>query len=175
MHCPSWLKVPSSCSPLPPARRSYARSPFVLQSFVYGNSLRAQVGGVAGAVGQWAEVRAGPAGDAAPGPLARAPASRPPFPASRPQLMAVVIPDPQCLLLLCPAPSNASRPISSTLPTNAQLVAVVVPDPEYLLPWARERGLPRELADLCAHPQVGCACRGGCQGRLQQGRASRGS
>ncbi|KAL4422662.1 hypothetical protein ABPG75_008859 [Micractinium tetrahymenae] len=37
---------------------------------------------------------------------------------------------------------------------RAQLVAVAIPDPEYLLPWARERGLPRDLAELCRHPQV---------------------
>jgi long-chain acyl-CoA synthetase len=54
----------------------YARSPFVLQSFVYGNSLR------------------------------------------------------------------------------AQLVAVVIPDPEYLLPWARERGLGRDPAELCNNGQA---------------------
>ena len=36
-----------------------------------------------------------------------------------------------------------------------QLVAVVIPDPEQLLPWAKERGLPRDLAELCKHPQVG--------------------
>ena len=57
----------------------YARSPFVLQSFVYGNSLR------------------------------------------------------------------------------AQLVAVVVPDPDYLLPWAAERGLPKDLRQLCANPAVTAA------------------
>lgn len=57
----------------------YARSPFVLQSFVYGNSLR------------------------------------------------------------------------------AQLVAVVVPDPEYLLPWAAERGLPKDLGTLCNTPVVQAA------------------
>jgi long-chain acyl-CoA synthetase len=33
-------------------------------------------------------------------------------------------------------------------------VAVVIPDPDYLLPWAKERGLPADLAALCQHPQV---------------------
>lgn len=37
---------------------------------------------------------------------------------------------------------------------RAQLVAVVVPDPDYLLPWAGERGLTRDLAELCKNPQV---------------------
>ncbi|KAL4852872.1 Long chain acyl-CoA synthetase 7 [Chlorella vulgaris] len=36
----------------------------------------------------------------------------------------------------------------------SQLVAVVIPDPDYLLPWAKERGLPADLAALCQHPQV---------------------
>ena len=38
---------------------------------------------------------------------------------------------------------------------GVQLVAVVIPDPEQLLPWAKERGLPRDLAELCKLPQVG--------------------
>ena len=40
---------------------------------------------------------------------------------------------------------------------KAQLVAVVVPDPDYLLPWAGERGLPKDLGALCTHPQVQAA------------------
>lgn len=36
----------------------------------------------------------------------------------------------------------------------SQLVAVVIPDPDYLLPWAKERGLPADLTALCQHPQV---------------------
>lgn len=42
---------------------------------------------------------------------------------------------------------------------RSQLVAVVVPDPEYLLPWARERGLPQDLPSLCADPAVLSAVR----------------
>ena len=35
-----------------------------------------------------------------------------------------------------------------------QLVAIVIPDPDYLLPWARERGLPKDMGQLCSNPQV---------------------
>jgi long-chain acyl-CoA synthetase len=37
---------------------------------------------------------------------------------------------------------------------KAQLVAVVVPDPDILLPWARERGMPEDLAALCEDAAV---------------------
>ena len=38
-----------------------------------------------------------------------------------------------------------------------QLVAVVIPDPEYLLPWAKERGLGRDAAELCNNGQASVA------------------
>ncbi|KFM25131.1 Long chain acyl-CoA synthetase 7, peroxisomal [Auxenochlorella protothecoides] len=34
------------------------------------------------------------------------------------------------------------------------IVGVVVPDPEVLLPWAKQRGLPQDLATLCEDEQV---------------------
>jgi long-chain acyl-CoA synthetase len=42
---------------------------------------------------------------------------------------------------------------------RSQLVALVVPDPDYLLPWARERGLPPNLPALCSDPTVLSAVR----------------
>jgi long-chain acyl-CoA synthetase len=52
---------------------------------------------------------------------------------------------------------------------RAALVAVVVPDPDYLLPWAKERGLPADLKALCEHPQVVAAVFKSMQ---QEGRAA---
>jgi hypothetical protein len=46
---------------------------------------------------------------------------------------------------------------------------VVIPDPEYLLPWAKERGLPNDLAALCRHPQVVAAA---LKSMLEEGRAA---
>lgn len=43
---------------------------------------------------------------------------------------------------------------SPFVPLPLQLVAVVIPDPEYLLPWAKERGLGRDLAELCGNGQA---------------------
>mmetsp|Transcript_35882 Transcript_35882/g.79890 ORF Transcript_35882/g.79890 Transcript_35882/m.79890 type:complete len:699 (+) Transcript_35882:158-2254(+) len=40
---------------------------------------------------------------------------------------------------------------------RAHLVALVVPDPEVLLPWAKERNLPQDIAALCADPHVTAA------------------
>ena len=40
---------------------------------------------------------------------------------------------------------------------RAQLVAVIIPDPEFLLPWARERGLPQDVPSLCKEPAVEAA------------------
>jgi long-chain acyl-CoA synthetase len=48
-------------------------------------------------------------------------------------------------------------------------VAVVVPDPEVLQPWAKERGLPQDLAALCRDPQVAAAVQ---KGMLEEGRAA---
>ena len=33
-------------------------------------------------------------------------------------------------------------------------MAVAIPDPDFLLPWAKERGLPKDMGELCRHPQV---------------------
>ena len=52
---------------------------------------------------------------------------------------------------------------------RAQLVAIAVPDPEYLLPWAAERGLPKDLGVLCSHPQVQAAV---FKSMLEEGRAA---
>ena len=37
---------------------------------------------------------------------------------------------------------------------RSSVVAVVVPDPDHLLPWAAERRLPADLAQLCGNPRV---------------------
>ena len=52
---------------------------------------------------------------------------------------------------------------------KAQLVAIVVPDPDYLLPWAKERGLPNDIAALCTHPQVQAAV---FKSMLEEGRGA---
>lgn len=52
---------------------------------------------------------------------------------------------------------------------RAHLVAVAIPDPEYLLPWARERGLPKDPAELCRNPQVVAAV---LKSMLEEGRAA---
>jgi long-chain acyl-CoA synthetase len=52
---------------------------------------------------------------------------------------------------------------------RSQLVALVVPDPDYLLPWARERGLPSDLPSLCADPAALAAVR---KSMAEEGRAA---
>ena len=123
----------------------YGRSPFVLQAFVYGNSLRAQVRALGSATALVAPTKL----SAHAQPRSGGPAQ------------PCLVPDaePPCGLLACLPPS----------PPRVQLVAVVVPDPEFLLPWAKDRGLPRELGALCAHPQVVAAT---LKSMLEEGRAA---
>ncbi|KAI8468294.1 MAG: hypothetical protein J3K34DRAFT_427744 [Monoraphidium minutum] len=52
---------------------------------------------------------------------------------------------------------------------RSQLVAVVVPDPEYLLPWARDRGLPQDVPSLCREPAVAAAV---AKSLAEEGRAA---
>lgn len=37
---------------------------------------------------------------------------------------------------------------------QAKLVCIVVLDPEVVVPWAKEKGLPEDIAALCNHPDV---------------------
>jgi hypothetical protein len=48
-------------------------------------------------------------------------------------------------------------------------VAVVVPDPEVLLPWAKDRGMSQDLAQLCREAAVVAAVH---KGMLEEGRAA---
>ena len=119
----------------------YVRSPFVLQAFVYGNSLRAQARRAArrgllachlggGGVG-WGGWGAG----------------------AEPATRAKTWPPPKRTHTLTHSLSlTLTRCFSLCGP--AQLVCVVVPDPEYLLPWAEQRGLPRDLPRLCQDPKA---------------------
>lgn len=50
-----------------------------------------------------------------------------------------------------------------------QLVAVVVPDPEFLLPWARDRGLPQDMPSLCRESAVVAAV---SKSMAEEGRAA---